>query len=181
LVACDEPGPSDPVRIVDISAEAAADIATAMTHGNEIAVAESGGDYTTIREALLNASARDVITVYPGIYVENNPLPAVANVTIKAAGGQNNTRITAQNANQDLFTSANFFIVDGFSLSSVTGTGWLIDITADHSVVFRNCIVFQCERGFTYETTPVKSPSRADELVKAPQQQQSLTSTGQMP
>lgn len=142
LVGCDDPGPSDPVRIVNIS-----DISAGMAHGGEITVATSGGDYTTIKEALQNASARDVIQVYPGIYQEDNPLPGVANVALVAVGSLVNTRIEALNANQDLFTSADAFNIRGFALADVSGTGWVVDVTADHSMLFENCAIFQCEQG----------------------------------
>lgn len=142
LVGCDETGPSDPVRITNIS-----EIAAGMSYGGQIVVAKSGGDYTTIKEALQNAVARDTITVNPGIYQEDNPLPGVANVSLVAAGSLVNTRIEALNANQDLFTSADAFNIIGCALAFVSGTGWVMDISADHSVLFENCAIFQCEQG----------------------------------
>lgn len=142
LIGCDDPGPSDPVRITNIS-----EIAAGMAHGGEIVVAKSGGDYTTVEEALQNAVARDTITIYPGIYQENNPLVGVANVSLVAAGSLVNTRIEALNANQDLFTSADAFNIIGVALANVSGTGWVMNVTADHSVLFENCAIFQCEQG----------------------------------
>ena len=56
-----------------------------------ITVAPSGGDYTTIKDALAVAVARDVILVSPGIYAEDNPLTLVSNVTIKSTGCRNDT------------------------------------------------------------------------------------------
>jgi hypothetical protein len=116
--------------------------------GGEISVAKDGGDYATIKEALQNAVARDVIRVSPGIYQEDNPLPAApSNVAIVATGSLVNTRIEATNINQDLFTTSDALSVQGIALASVTGTGWVIDISSDHSVLFENCAIFQCEQG----------------------------------
>ena len=119
----------------------------ASPYANTIAVSPSGGDFSTIRGALLSAAPRDVIEVYPGIYPEMNPLPAVANVALVAVGSLVNTRIEALYANQDLFTSADAFYVRGIALANVTGTGWIINVTDDHSVLFENCAIFQCEQG----------------------------------
>jgi hypothetical protein len=114
---------------------------------NVITVAKSGGDFTTIREALNIATARTLIRVFPGIYQENNPLPSLDNVSVVGEGGSTVTRIEAINANQDLFTTADAFVLRGLSLSFVSGTGWVIDVTQDHSVLFDNCAFFQCEQG----------------------------------
>jgi len=120
-----------------------------LRYENVITVAKSGpADYTTIEAALAVAAARDVIMVAPGIYSENNPLTVPDQVTIMALGEQNTTRIEAANANQDLFTSANFFIVTGFSIADVAGTGWIIDVNAADAVIFEDCVVYECEQGF---------------------------------
>lgn len=123
---------------------------------NVLSVCADGGNYQTIGAALAAIAADPIppgptnrwrIDVGPGIFQENNPLVATPYTYVQGSG-QNVTRIEALNANQDLFTSENFFILNDLSLANVSGTGWVMDISAAHSVIAEGCVIFQCEQGF---------------------------------
>jgi hypothetical protein len=114
---------------------------------NEITVGKSGADFTTIEAALAVAVAGDTILVSPGVYVENNPLTLVANVSLVSTGGLTVTNIVAANANQDLFTSADVVDIKGFGLLGVSGTGWIVRITAAHRMFFSEYAIFNCSNG----------------------------------
>ena len=59
---------------------------------NLITVAKVGGDFTTFAAAMTAASPGDLILVYPGTYIEDNPLPSVTNVAIVALGERGTTQ-----------------------------------------------------------------------------------------
>ena len=96
--------------------------------GYQITVAKVGGDFVTIKEALdsitdNSSTNRYVILVSPGIYQESNPLLGKEYVTVRSTGDLQTTRIEALNPNADLFTMANFFLLEGFTFWGVTGVG----------------------------------------------------------
>ena len=92
----------------------------------ELAVAEAGGDFTTIKDALdsitdNSSTKRYVIQVAPGIYTEDNPIQGKEYVALKATGDLQTTRIVANNGSADLFTMSSFFTIEGFTFWGVTG------------------------------------------------------------
>lgn len=118
---------------------------------NTITVSPSGGDFTTLEAALAavvspGPANRYEIVMGPGVYPENNPLPLQSYAVINGSS-EGTTRITALNANQDMFTSAQFTTVQGVAIAGVSGTGWVIDITDAHNIDFRGIVFLDCVRG----------------------------------
>lgn len=121
-----------------------------LLYDKVITVAKQGGQFSTIKAAVDSASDGDrtLVRVAPDIYLEDNPITAKTYMTIKAMGERNTTRITAANANANLFISANNFFLEGFSLSSVSGSGYYgVSVTGAHAVEMKACIFYQCSGG----------------------------------
>jgi len=71
---------------------------------NVISVALSGGDYTSIKEAVdsIPTGVRTTIRVAPGTYTENNPITVPQYCTIEGIG-KDKVRVEAANVNNHLF------------------------------------------------------------------------------
>jgi len=87
---------------------------------NVITVAESGGQFVSIKDALDSItdngpSKRYTIQVAPGIYTEDNPIQAKEYVNLSSIGDLQTTRIVAANPNEDLIIMTNFFTLEGFT------------------------------------------------------------------
>jgi hypothetical protein len=122
-----------------------------------IHVSKSGGDFTTLAAALASITDngptnRYVILVYPGIYVENNPLPLKAYVAIMSVGTLATARITAQNDTANLFEAENtpggFMYIQDLAFNGV-GVGYAgLSVTTPVLIEARNIAVFNCDKGF---------------------------------
>ena len=115
-------------------------------------VAKSGGDFTSIKDAIDSITDNDethryTVQVAPGLYTENNPIQGKSYVTVEAMG-LHTVRVIAGNSNADLFTSAHFFYLIGFSFVGVTGAN---NYAINHSVpgegVSKDCVFTDCSNG----------------------------------
>jgi len=120
---------------------------------NEITVAKSGADFTTIKEALdsitdNSVTQRYVVLVSPGIYIEDNPLLGKEYVMVKSTGDLHTTRIQALNPNEDLFTMVNFFLLERFTFWGVTGVGkYAINQEVAGLTSLLRCAIAECSNG----------------------------------
>lgn len=118
-----------------------------------LTVAKSGGNFTTIEAALDSITDNDVNTRYvilvsAGQYIENNPLIGKEYVNICAIGDYQTTRIEAANPNEDLFTMAKFFTIDGFAFWGVTGAAnYAINQSISGLTSVSRCYFAECSNG----------------------------------
>lgn len=146
LLGRDEDGNVRPIRVGSDGKIPTS--ATLPSIENTIDVAKSGGDFTTIKAAMTASSPGDVIVVHPGVYIEDNPLPSVSQVTVLGIGGRATTTIQAANANQNLFTTGDNLTIESVTFSDVSGVlSWVIDINQDHGVIIKNCTMLDCSNG----------------------------------
>lgn len=114
---------------------------------NIINVAKSGGDYTSIKDAVdsTDGITKTSILVSPGIYSENNPIQGKSQVTIKSNGGQNTVEIVAQNPNQNLFNAVSTFFIEDVTLKDVSGAGkYAVEILGVGAVLLSNILFENC-------------------------------------
>lgn len=85
---------------------------------------DSQGDYTSIGAALSsNNSPNTIFNVYPGTYVESNPLEVPANCVLQCNGIPGNTTIVAANPSNDLVVMNGYSKIMGFILHGASGVG----------------------------------------------------------
>ena len=129
---------------------------------NTVTVSESGGasgDYTTISEAvaaILDASVAKPYTifVYPGVYLENNPIIMKPYVSLIAVGGVMSTKIQAQNINSNILEMSVYSKVSGFELDGATGGAALYYSGGGYaSVNIDNLAVNNCDSGIVVSGT----------------------------
>jgi hypothetical protein len=131
----------------------AAGLSDVISPSTEIIVSESGGDFTTIKDALdsINDNGptkRYVVTVAPGIYVEDNPIQGKQYVSLRASGDLQTTRITANNPNKDLITMTSLFSIEGFTFYGVTGaSNYAIRQTVSGLTSLERCAFSECSNG----------------------------------
>ena len=126
-------------------------------HGlRTVTVNQSGtADYSTIKDALAYASTIATSTnpitvvVYPGTYLEDNPLVIPDYVSIQSFGGQFTTAVGALNADV-IFQCGYRSIVKGITVQAVASAGYIgttgFYITKPLGVI-EDCIVVNCENG----------------------------------
>lgn len=120
---------------------------------NVLTVAKSGGQYTSIKDALdsiTDASATNLYTIYigPGVYVENNPIQLQAYVGL-VGSAKYTTQIEPLNPNTDLFTGANFATLDNMTLAFVTGaTNYAVNMAVPGEILIQNVSTFNCSNGY---------------------------------
>ena len=121
-----------------------------------ISVNKSGtADFDTIKEAIAYASTIASATnsisilVYPGTYLEDNPLVLPSYVNLRSIGGQFTTAIGGLN-NGIILQTGYRAIVTGFSIQATASAGYLgstgIYMPAPLSVI-ENCVLVNCENG----------------------------------
>ena len=85
------------------------------------------GDYITIKDAvnaigmLSSASKPYSILIYPGVYVEDNPITMPQYVTLATVGGIPSVKIVAQNPNSNLIVMDIGGQIQGLTVSGATG------------------------------------------------------------
>jgi hypothetical protein len=120
---------------------------------NNITVAKSGGDFTTLKDALdsitdSSPTQRYSIQVSAGIYTENNPIQAKEYVAVTGMGDLQTTRFVAGNPNADLLIMANLFTIQRVALWGVSGaTNYAVrqDVVGSTSVT--RVIIGECTNG----------------------------------
>lgn len=98
------------------------DAALAPT-ANELHVAKSGGQYTTIADALAASVAGNVIRISPGTYAESNPLTRPTGVTIDCPGGHDITKLSCLNPGSDGLILEGTGEVKGLGVIGASGAG----------------------------------------------------------
>jgi len=120
---------------------------------NVISVAKEGGDFTSVKDALdsitdNDANNRYTVQIAPSIYTEDNPIQGKEYVSVKAIGDLQTTRIVAANGSADLFTMANFFLLEGLTFWGVTGaSNYAINQTVAGLTSLSRCAVAECTNG----------------------------------
>ncbi len=108
------------------------------TASESIKVDDDGGqDYTTIQQAIDNASNGDIIQVYPGTYTEN--IDVDKQLTITSTNGPSGTSIVATSANNTaIYLTHDNITIDGFTISGATLYG--IYVYSNNSTISNNII-----------------------------------------
>ncbi len=91
-----------------------------------IIVSKNGsGDFTNIYDAIASIPAGQVrvISVYPGTYLEPNPLVVPAYVTIRGVGSSAATFVVAQNPNQPIFDVGGMCEIRNIHMAGANGNG----------------------------------------------------------
>jgi hypothetical protein len=120
---------------------------------NNITVAKSGGDFTTLKDALdsitdSSATQRYSIQVSAGIYTEDNPIQAKEYVSVTGTGDLQTTRFVAGNPNADLLIMANLFTIQRVALWGVSGaTNYAIRQDVAGSTSVTRVIFGECTNG----------------------------------
>ena len=94
-------------------------------HEDKIIISKTTqGHYTSIKAAILaNNVPNKVFVIYPGTYVEDNPIVLPESTTLISIGSVNNTIIFAQNPTLDLITLNKTCKISGMTLYGAYGTG----------------------------------------------------------
>jgi len=123
------------------------------TPENILTVAESGGDFASIKDALdsiedASETNRYVVRVAPGVYNEDNPIQGKSYTSVVSSGGQNTVRVVASNADEHLFLCVNLFFLTGLSLFGVSGTDkYAVVQDTVGEVLIQDCVITDCENG----------------------------------
>jgi hypothetical protein len=120
---------------------------------NNITVAKSGGDFTTLKDALdsitdSSPTQRYSIQVSAGIYTEDNPIQAKEYVAVTGTGDLQTTRFVAGNPNADLLIMANLFTIQRVALWGVSGaTNYAVRQDVAGSTSVTRVIFGECTNG----------------------------------
>ncbi|SDF22690.1 parallel beta-helix repeat (two copies) [Methanolobus vulcani] len=80
-------------------------------------------DYTSIQQAIDNASNEDVIILHPGIYHEN--IDVDKQISIRSVGNQNDTIIIAKNQTDNVFyVNSDNVSIEGLTIEGATSAIW---------------------------------------------------------
>ena len=118
-------------------------------YGADLIVAASGGDYTTLSDAITNATAGDVIYVQAGTYTEAGVTSAITNLRIIGANRETTTCNLGSNA---IVFSGNGISVQNIGFTSGTGS---IQMTG------ARCKILDCK----YEATALTSNAQGQVKV----------------
>ena len=116
--------------------------------------AGSGADYNTIEAALIAANALIPsennpigIKVFPGIYVENNPLNTIEYVDINSVIGQHVTIVKPNTTTAEIFNVVSNVNLQGLTITGANGVGGIgakiVSVTSHGHV--RDCTFYNCE------------------------------------
>jgi len=123
-----------------------------------ITVANAGGDFTSIKEALDsitdNSSVnRYVVLVTPGVYTED-AIVGKPYVSLVSVGGIDVTVIKPSGINQDLIVGSNTFYIKGFTLEGVSGaTNWAINNTFIGGTLYEDIVFLDCSNGIQHNNS----------------------------
>lgn len=85
---------------------------------------DSQSHYRSLSEAITNNNTpNQVFIIYPGTYIENNPIVLPSGTTIKSIGSVSNTILYAQDYTKDLMHVAQKCKLYGLTLAGAHGTG----------------------------------------------------------
>lgn len=116
---------------------------------------DSQSHYNTLSAALAdNNTANQVFVIYPGTYIENNPIVVPSGTTIKSLGSASNTIIIAQDYTKDLLVLNQKCKVSCLTLVGAHGTG-ARGVYFDGSLsggsgqitILSECMVVDCDTG----------------------------------
>lgn len=122
-----------------------------------ISVAQSGGDYTSIVDAINYAITLTpvngngvVIEIYPGTYTETNPIIIPSYVSIKGKGSVIDTTISpATSLTAAIFQMSSNSTLQNVKLSGASGVGGIgINAPSIINCVVRNILIVDCDIGF---------------------------------
>nr|QBK89447.1 MAG: hypothetical protein LCMiAC02_05420 [Mimivirus LCMiAC02] len=118
------------------------------------------GDYTSIKDAITNNNNPNTIfKVYPGTYVENNPITLPTGSSLMAAGTPGNTTIVAQNPGSDIIILSPWCKIEGFAIygaSTAGSRGIYFDGSVNGAAysAINQCIIQHCDIGIETENGP---------------------------
>ena len=122
---------------------------------NVILVSKSGGDFTSVKDAIDsitdNSSInRYTITVGPGVYIIDNtagPIQLKSFCNISAEGIRS-VIFTPQDTTQDMFLGNVFSHLTGIVFSGNTGTSYIVRHTGSGNTFIQDCVLRDCANGF---------------------------------
>ncbi len=120
----------------------------------------SQGDYTSIKDAITNNNnANTIFIVYPGTYVENNPITLPTGSSLMAAGTPGNTTIVAQNPGSDVIILSPWCKIMGFAIygaSTAGSRGIYFDGSVNGAAYssINQCIIQHCDIGIETDNGP---------------------------
>jgi hypothetical protein len=115
-------------------------------------ISPSGGDFETIREAVETVSPGSLLLIYPGTYIENNPLTLRHDTVLRGEGLPITINIVAINTQHPIFILEQQTILEGVHITGASGIGGC-GIYVDSSIGFGRAmitrtIVSNCETGY---------------------------------
>jgi hypothetical protein len=117
---------------------------------NNILVSTSGGDYTSLKDAVdsIPASGQQWnIDIGPGVYAEAGPIQGKENLSINALGGLQTVTILNTTPNANLFDAVTGFSVKGLTITGVTGTGYAFAHEVAGFSAMSECVMTECSNG----------------------------------
>jgi hypothetical protein len=116
-----------------------------------VKVAKSGGQFTSIKDALdsiidSGVFNRYTITVGPGIFAEDNPIQLKPWISIRSTATKEITMVSAQNVNEDLFIGCDRAFASHMVLTGVS-SGSALNMSVPGNMIIGDIIVVDCERG----------------------------------
>jgi len=112
-------------------------IFTTILFADVIVVDQSGsGDYTTISDAVSNASSGDTIEVHSGLYIEDFDVSNFTSLTINGAGSSSTTIYTS---NYAIESNNSTLTLSGLKIWSTSGTA--LDAREGGNLTVTNCLI----------------------------------------
>jgi hypothetical protein len=142
-------------------------------YAQTFSVAKSGGDYTTIEEAVAAAHSvvasnnRVLINIYPGDYKEYNPLKIDDYISVCAVGRHEVTRMICNDANNHGLIMGNDTEIVGLQVQGASGSGaagYYVP-TGSGDVEFHDTKIRNCDVGWLIESAGAESVLIREALV----------------
>ncbi len=123
-------------------------IANLLIHAqqsNIVRVAKSGGDFNNVKDAIgsiidATLSKPYTVLIFPGVYLEDNPIQCKEWVSVIGMGGSFVTNLLAQNPNQNMFNMTGFLLIRDVNISGISGSGYSFSMTTSGIVAIVDCI-----------------------------------------